>query len=62
MAVKSFDEYYKKQAEAEQKIASDRVAKYTNENNKITDEYISSVGQAYDISRKQAQQETDYEI
>lgn len=62
MAVKSFDEYYKKQAEAEQKIASDRVAKYTNENNKITDEYISSVGKAYELSRDKQEAETNAEI
>lgn len=62
MAVKSYDEYYKKQAEAEQKIASDRVAKYTNENNKITDEYISSVGKAYELSRDKQEAETNAEI
>lgn len=62
MAVKSYDEYYKKQLSEEQKNAATRVAEYQNENNKITDEYISSVGKAYELSRDKQEAETNAEI
>ena len=62
MAVKSYDEYYKKQLATEQKNADSRVAAYTEQNDKITSDYLASISKSYELDRKQAESETNTEL
>lgn len=58
----SYEEYYKKLIEQEKQSADERYQNFAAENDKTTDEYLTQVAKTYELSREQAQKETDSSI